>query len=307
MRQAVREAAKLLRSGGLVAFPTDTVYGVAALPWNVDAVLRLYEVKQRPSDLPIPLLLSDADQLSRVATLPRQFERLLTHFWPGELTLVLPKTESVSDAISPRSTVATRIPDLPLARQIIREAGGVLAVTSANISGQPSPITAQEVEEQLGERIDLILDGGPCRGGIPSTILDCSVSPPRLLRRGAIKEMDLRKECQGRPMDKNQPIIQDILAKIVAGYDPQKIILFGSYAYGEPDEDSDIDLLIIKDTDEPPIKRWMTVKRLVRDRSRRTSVSPLVYTAQELEKRLAIKDFFIQEILEKGKTIWMRH
>jgi L-threonylcarbamoyladenylate synthase len=188
----VTRAAEVLKAGGLVAFPTDTVYGVAALPWNVDAVLRLYEVKQRPSDLPIPLLLSDADQLSRVAVLPGRFRGLLTRFWPGELTLVLPKAESVSDAVSPRSTVATRIPDLSLARQLIREAGGVLAVTSANVSGQPSSITAQEVEGQLGGRIDLILDGGPCRGGVPSTILDCSVSPPLLLRRGAITESDLR-------------------------------------------------------------------------------------------------------------------
>jgi L-threonylcarbamoyladenylate synthase len=188
----VARAAEVLKAGGLVAFPTDTVYGVAALPWNVDAVLRLYEVKQRPSDLPIPLLLSDADQLSRVAMLPDRFKQLLARFWPGGLTLVLPKTEIVSDAISPRSTVATRIPDLPLARRLIREAGGVLAVTSANVSGQPSSINAQEVEEQLGGRIDLILDGGPCRGGVPSTILDCSVSPPLLLRRGAITESDLR-------------------------------------------------------------------------------------------------------------------
>ncbi len=187
----ITRAVKLLKAGGLVAFPTDTVYGVAALPWNVDAVLHLYEVKQRPSELPIPLLLSDADQLSRVATLPDPCKQLLARFWPGALTLVLPKTKIVSDAISPRPTVATRIPDLPLARQLIREVGGVLAVTSANISGQPSPITAYEVEEQLGDRIDLILDGGRCRGGIPSTILDCSVSPPLLLRHGTIAEADL--------------------------------------------------------------------------------------------------------------------
>jgi predicted nucleotidyltransferase len=108
-------------------------------------------------------------------------------------------------------------------------------------------------------------------------------------------------------LDEIPLLIQDILEKIVAGYDPQRVILFGSYAYGEPDEDSDIDLLIIKDTDEPPIERWTTVKRLVRDRNRRTSVSPLVYTTQELERRLALQDFFIQEVLEKGKTIWTRH
>jgi len=106
--------------------------------------------------------------------------------------------------------------------------------------------------------------------------------------------------------DKRQTreLIQEIVQKIVAGYAPQKVILFGSYAYGEPREDSDIDLLIIKDTDKRPIERWMEVKRLLRDRSRTASVSPLVYTLRELERRLAIKDFFIQEVLEKGQVLY---
>jgi len=192
----VARAVEVLKAGGLVAFPTDTVYGLAALPWDVDAVARLYEAKQRPSDRSIPLLLSDASQLGRVVTLPSQFRRrlrqLIARFWPGGLTLVLPKVEIVPDAVSAGPTVAVRVPDLPLARGLIRGAGGTLAVTSANISGQFSPVTAREVEEQLGGRIGLILDGGLCRGGIPSSILDCTVSPPLLLRRGAISEVALR-------------------------------------------------------------------------------------------------------------------
>ena len=103
-----------------------------------------------------------------------------------------------------------------------------------------------------------------------------------------------------------QHLIEDILRKIVAGYSPQKVILFGSYAYGQPDENSDIDLLIIKETRKRPIERWMEVKRLVRDRNRTVSISPLVYTPRELEERLAIKDFFIQEVLEKGKVLYGR-
>jgi L-threonylcarbamoyladenylate synthase len=185
-------AVAVLEAGGLVAFPTDTVYGLGASPWDENAVARLYEAKQRPSDMAIPLLLSGVDQLSRVAALPSQFKRLTTRFWPGGLTLVLPKTEVVLDLVSPGSTVAVRVPDLKLARDLIRGAGGVLAVTSANISGQPSPITAQEVKEQLEGRIELILDGGPCRGGVPSSLLDCTVSPPRLLRHGAVTEADLQ-------------------------------------------------------------------------------------------------------------------
>lgn len=192
----VARAVEVLKAGGVVAFPTDTVYGVAALPWDTDAVARLYEAKQRPRDRPIPLLLSDADQLNRVATLPPRFRRLYrrlsARFWPGGLTLILLKTEIVPDVVSPGLTVAVRVPDLPLARDLIRAAGGALAVTSANLSGQLSPITAQEVEEQLGGRIDLILDGGLCRGGVPSSILDCTVLPPRLLRHGAVPEAALR-------------------------------------------------------------------------------------------------------------------
>ena len=184
----ILRAVEVLKAGGLVAFPTDTVYGVAAWPWDDEAVRRLYEAKRRPADMPIPLLISDAGQVKRVALLPEGCRPLLNRFWPGGLTLVLTKKASVSDVISPRLTVAVRMPDLALALDLIREAGGVLAVTSANISGQPSPITAQEVREQMEGRIDLILDGGPCPGGVPSTIIDCSISPPRILRHGAIDE-----------------------------------------------------------------------------------------------------------------------
>jgi L-threonylcarbamoyladenylate synthase len=193
---AKRRAVEVLKAGGLVAFPTDTVYGLGILPWNLDAVARLYEAKSRPLDMAIPLLLSDASQLSRVATLPTRFEhqvkQLIKRFWPGGLTLVLPKVAIVPDAVSRGPTVAVRMPNLELARHVIRDAGGVLAATSANISGQPSPVTAQEVENQLGDRIDLILDGGASRGGVPSSILDCTVSPPALLRRGLVSISDLR-------------------------------------------------------------------------------------------------------------------
>ena len=188
----LRRAVEVLRGGGLIAFPTDTVYGVAALPWDVDAVARLYVAKQRPKNLPIPLLLSSIDQLSRVAALAPEFAPLAERFWPGGLTLVLPKTKVVPDVVSSGPTVAVRVPDLLLARDLIRQAGGVLAVTSANVSGRPSPVTAKEVKEHLSERIDLIVDGGPCRGGVPSSLLDCTVSPPVLLRRGAISEEALR-------------------------------------------------------------------------------------------------------------------
>jgi L-threonylcarbamoyladenylate synthase len=193
---AQRRAVEILQGGGLVAFPTDTVYGLAALPWDVDALARLHEAKHRRPDNPFPLLLSDADQLDRVATvsrhLRRQVKRLIARFWPGGLTLVLPKTKIVPSLVSSTHTVGVRVPDFALTRTVIQNAGGVLAVTSANMSGQPSPITAQEVEQQLGGRIDLILDGGPSLGGVPSSVLDCTILPPILLRHGAITEAALR-------------------------------------------------------------------------------------------------------------------
>jgi L-threonylcarbamoyladenylate synthase len=189
---SVRRAVAILESGGVVAFPTDTVYGVGASPWDEDAVRRLYQVKERPLDLPIPLLLSDDEVLDLVAVLPKSCRELPGEFWPGGLTLVVPKTDAVCDTVSPRPTVAVRIPDNALARTVIREAGGVLAVTSANLSGHPSPRTAEDVESQLGGRIPLIIDGGPSPIGVASTILDCSVTPPRLLRRGAVSEANLR-------------------------------------------------------------------------------------------------------------------
>jgi len=188
----IDRAIEILKKGGIVAYPTDTVYGLGADAFNIEAIKRIYAVKQRPVTIPLPVLLADSNKLQDIAVVTDLAWRLIERFWPGGLTLVLPKTDTVPEAVSPGLTVAVRVPDLPLTCDLIRQAGGVLAVTSANLSGQPSPITAREVEEQLGSRIGLILDGGPCRGGVPSTILDCIPSPPLLLRHGAIPEATLR-------------------------------------------------------------------------------------------------------------------
>jgi len=188
----LERAVAVLRAGGLVAFPTDTVYGLAALPTDRDAVTRIYEAKGRNAGRPIALLLSDADRLAEVAELPRVARPLVRRFWPGGLTLVLPKTKAVLEEISAGPTVGVRVPDLPVARELIRAAGGVLAVTSANRSGEMAALTVDEVLEQLSGRIELVVDGGPCRGGIPSTVLDCTVWPPVILRHGAIPEGDIR-------------------------------------------------------------------------------------------------------------------
>lgn len=190
----IARAAEWLRAGGLVAFPTDTVYGVAAVATQPGAVARLYVAKSRPPDKAIPILIAELRDLETVVShISDTAQRLITHLWPGGLTLILPKKPTVPSQVSPTPTIAVRQPDLALTRQIIAAVGSPLAVTSANRSGQPSPRTADEVIAQLGGRITAVVDGGPCPGGVPSTILDCTTDPPRVLRVGAIPIETLQK------------------------------------------------------------------------------------------------------------------
>jgi len=181
-------AVELLKAGQLVAFPTDTVYGVGAVLWDRQAIRKLYEAKLRSAEKAIPVLLAAAVDLSLVARdLSQSALRLAERFWPGPLTLVVPRALAVPDEVTAGgASVAVRVPDHELARALIRAAGAPLAATSANISGQPSPVTAQEVAAQLGSRIPLVLDGGPCPGGIASTIVDLTGSAPAILRPGPV-------------------------------------------------------------------------------------------------------------------------
>jgi L-threonylcarbamoyladenylate synthase len=181
-------AAQLLLNGKLVAFPTDTVYGLGTLAFDGPTVLKLYVAKDRPPERAIPILIADSADLDRVAMdIPLLAYRLMERFWPGALTLIVPKLPSVPMEVSASETVAVRIPDLELARALMRLTGP-LAVTSANRSAGPNPRTAQEVLAQLDGRIDAILDGGSTPGGVPSTVLDCTQAVPRILRAGAIAD-----------------------------------------------------------------------------------------------------------------------
>jgi L-threonylcarbamoyladenylate synthase len=184
----LEQAVEALRRGELVAFPTDTVYGLGAHAFQPAAVARLYTVKERPARLPIPLLLPDASVLSDVCTdIPSVVWQLAERFWPGALSLVLRRASAVPDAVTAGGpTVAVRVPDHPLVRELCRRLGVPLAVTSANRHGQPPPVVASEVEAALSGRIPLILDGGPCSGGVASTVLDLTVSPPVILRPGPV-------------------------------------------------------------------------------------------------------------------------
>jgi L-threonylcarbamoyladenylate synthase len=179
-------AAQLLREHKLVAFPTDTVYGLGTLAFDGPTVLELYRAKERPPEKAIPILIAETIDLDQIAIeIPIIARVLIDRFWPGALTLVLPKQPRLPIEVSATNTVAVRMPDLELARALMRLTGP-LAVTSANRSAGPNPRTAQAVLDQLDGRIDAIVDGGLTRGGVPSTVLDCTSSPPIVLREGAL-------------------------------------------------------------------------------------------------------------------------
>jgi len=191
--EAIAEAVGLLQEGQVIAFPTDTVYGVGAHALQEEAVARLYVVKDRPRERAIPVLLAQPADLTLVAReVSEAAWRLGERFWPGGLTIVVSCRPALPQVLTAgKDSVAVRVPDHPITRQIIAALGAPLAATSANISGQPPPVTAGEVLAQLGGRIPLILDGGPCPGGIPSTVLDLTVDPPRMLRPGPVSAAEI--------------------------------------------------------------------------------------------------------------------
>ena len=189
---AISQALKILRAGDLVAFPTDTVYGLGALIRIPESIARLYTTKGRSKQKAIPVLIGDVDDLSQIAIrVPPNARLLAKRFWPGPLTLVVPRHPSLPDILSPTATIGVRMPDHPIALGLLRRSGP-LAVSSANISGQPSTATAEEVFEQLGGRISLIIDSGHTPSGSPSTVARCTQTELVILRPGPITEHDLK-------------------------------------------------------------------------------------------------------------------
>jgi len=184
----VARAAALLRAGELVAFPTETVYGLGADASNPRAIAKIFAAKGRPADHPLIVHLPDASHLERWAVdIPETARKLAAAFWPGPLTLILKRHPSVLDAITGgQDTVGLRVPNHPLALQLLREFDGGVAAPSANRFGHVSPTTAAHVREELGDAVTMILDGGPCAVGIESTILDLSSGEPRILRPGML-------------------------------------------------------------------------------------------------------------------------
>jgi L-threonylcarbamoyladenylate synthase len=190
---ALPHAVDVLINGGLVAFPTDTVYGLAALPTNVEFIERLYTAKGRESTRAIAILLSSVSELDEVSLSPSKSAiHLAQKFWPGPLTLIIPRHPALPEILSPNPTIGVRIPDHELALELLK-AAGPLGVTSANISGRENTITAQEVLHQLDGRIHLVIDGGASPGSVPSTVVDCTTPNPVILRPGPIKQEEIQK------------------------------------------------------------------------------------------------------------------
>lgn len=197
-----KQAAEVLRSGGLVAFPTETVYGLGADASNDDAVRRIFAVKGRPTDHPLIVHLGDAAQLDQwAATVPPAARLLADAFWPGPLTMLVEGSPLVSLVVTGgRSSVGLRVPDHPVAQELLRVFGGGIAAPSANRFGRVSPTTAAHVLADLGEEVDLILDGGPCRVGVESTIVDLTGERPVVLRTGGVS-LDRLAEVLGHEVE----------------------------------------------------------------------------------------------------------
>ncbi len=209
---AIDEAAAVLARGGLVAIPTETVYGLAAVAIDPAAVQRIFEAKGRPPRNPLIVHVADVDAARSLArSWPPAAERLTSRFWPGPLTVVVSKREIVPDVVTAGGdTVAIRCPAHPIARRLIERLGLPIAAPSANASLSVSPTTAAHVAAGLGDRVELILDAGPCDRGIESTVVDCTATPPRILRPGPIDRLAVEEAVGGAVIDggATEPILR---------------------------------------------------------------------------------------------------
>ena len=194
LQREIEKGVEILRIGGVIAFPTDTVYGLGADAFNATAVERIYEIKTRPRHQQLPLLITDVEQLTTLANpIPEIAWFLTRHFWPGGLTLVLAKTDSVPAHLASGPTIAVRVPNHSACLAIIQHLGNPIIGTSANISGQPAALTAEEVGQQLGGKIDFIINGGKCPGGKESTVVDVTHESPIILRQGILSSYEIDK------------------------------------------------------------------------------------------------------------------
>ena len=195
----VAKAVQILKAGGLVAFPTETVYGLGADATNAAAVRRIFEAKGRPATNPVIVHVADQSVAKRYAgEWPEEAEKLARRFWPGPLTLVVPTSDAIAGEVTAGGkTVGVRAPDHPLAMELLKAFDGAVAAPSANRSTRVSPTTARHVRDELGDRVDCILDGGACRVGIESTVLDLTAEAPTILRPGAVTAEEIQEVIGG--------------------------------------------------------------------------------------------------------------
>jgi len=200
----IKEAAKILKNGGIVAIPTETVYGLAASAYNEQAISKVFKAKGRPQDNPLIVHIAELDDIKDIVlSFPKQARLLAERFWPGPLTLVLKRTDKVASSVSAGlNTVAVRMPENEVARRIIKASGLPLAAPSANLSGSPSPTSAEHVLSDLDGRIDAVIMSSASNVGVESTVVSLSENPPRLLRPGAVTPEELREILPDLVVDK---------------------------------------------------------------------------------------------------------
>lgn len=263
--RSLDQAALCLQNGGLVAFPTETVYGLGAHAYQERAIEAVFKVKNRPFRDPLIVHVADIETLQALTTeVPREAYKLIAEFWPGPLTFVLPKSERVLPLINAGfETVAVRMPQHPLALKLIKKVGAPLVAPSANPFQYVSPTSAQHVMDQLGGKIDMILDGGRCAVGLESTVLDMSVSPPRILRPGSIWREKISKVLGIEVAESSSHVENDTLAApgmMENHYQPRcPVVLYDNEA-PPPAHNQRVGLIVKQGT--PPLGSWSMVRVL---------------------------------------------
>lgn len=219
--QDINQAVSILRQGGLVGMPTETVYGLAADARNPEALRKIFLAKQRPSDHPLIVHIADIVQLPQwTPSISPLVLKLAKAFWPGPMTLILPKADDVSDLITGKqTTIGIRIPSHPVAQALLKAFGSGVAAPSANRFGHISPTTAEAVREELGDAVDMVLDGGQCDVGVESTIIDVSRGEPVILRPGMLLKTDIEAVLHG-PLSKKQDHAPRVSGSLASHYAP---------------------------------------------------------------------------------------
>jgi len=227
--EQIEHAVRVLRAGRLVAFPTETVYGLGADASNLSAIRKVFAAKQRPADHPLIVHLSDMSELKHWASVvPREAWLLAEAFWPGPLTMVLPRAAHVSSELTGgQSTVALRVPSHPVARRLLKAFGGAVVAPSANRFGRLSPTSAQDVRDELGDAVDYVIDGGDCPVGIESTIVAFRNSQPVVLRPGVITAQQIADTLHSEvaPPTATSPRVSGMLASHYAPRTPLKVVI----------------------------------------------------------------------------------